>query len=177
MTKFDTKVTKILKSDINVKSMAQSWVMNTQARSIGSEAMATAVDNKKRIMSSSLFADDAPRYQSRNNNYEPPQPQNQSFNRQPQQYQDQTNYSSPPRIDIAQPVYSSQPMNQIPDFVPLSFPQPPEIITNFKTRPQMRNYGGRRLDVLPNDEMHKIRDFLITDSTNISKRLRQIGQN
>ena len=153
--------------------MAQSWVMNTQARSIGSEAMATAVDNKRRIMSSSLFGDDAPRYQP--TSYETTQ-QPRTINRPTAE-----TYAEQPsnQINVTIPTYSnsSQPMNQIPDFVPMAYTQPPEIITSFRSRTQPRNYCGRRLDVLPNDEMQKIRDSLITDTTNISKRLRQIGQN
>ena len=38
--------------------MTQSWVINNQARSQPSEAMEYAVDNRRRIMGSSIFGGD-----------------------------------------------------------------------------------------------------------------------
>ena len=65
----------------------------------------------------------------------------------------------------------------IPDFVSGECPPPPIEQVSFRSRSTMRpQIGGRRLDVQPNYEMQKLRDTLVSDSTAMSRRLRQIGQ-
>ena len=152
--------------------MTQSWVINNQARSQPSEAMAYAVDNRRRIMGSSIFGGDEPpqRYS---------QPQSQiSYQPPPQQSYNggaTSNLSNPGYVSA--PLYSTQPLTMIPDFVSGECPPPPIEQVSFRSRSTMRpQIGGRRLDVQPNYEMQKLRDTLVSDSTAMSRRLRQIGQ-
>ena len=154
--------------------MTQSWVINNQARSQPSEAMEYAVDNRRRIMGSSIFGgDEPPRYS---------QPQSQT-SYQPPPHQGYGGYNSGANSNLSNsgyvsaPLYSTQPLTVIPDFVSGECPPPPIDQVSFRSRSTLRpQIGGRRLEVQPNYEMQKLRDSLVSDSTAMSRRLRQIGQ-
>ena len=156
--------------------MEQSWVMNNLARSQPSEAMADAVDNRKRIMGSSIFGgNDRSRY---------PPPQQQQYYASPQSTQQlpsqtmtstfPSNYASTAPSPV---VYSTQPLTSIPDFITGDCPPPPIDSLSFKGRSsQLRQTGNKRLEVHQNHELQKLRDSLVSDSTAMSRRLRQIGK-
>ena len=155
--------------------MTQSWVVNNQARSQPSEAMAYAVDNRRRIMGSSIFGgDEPPRYSQPPSqmSYQPqsPPPNRGGYNSGPN-----SSFSNPGIVSA--PLYSSQPLTMIPDFVSGECPPPPMEQMSFRSRSTMKpQISGRRLDVQPNYEMQKLRDTLVSDSTAMARRLRQIGQ-
>lgn len=139
--------------------MEQSWVV----RNAQNESLAHAIDNRKRIMGSSLFGSE-PAYQPQIRNSEDfPKSDNQ------QQQNNQIKY-------IASQVPTNY-IQAIPTFEPMEMQQSPFQLydASLIARQPPKHYSKRRLETNGNNDLKKIRDELVSDCSYMVQRLRQIG--